>query len=323
MSGEFQKIGLNQIVVGERHRKDLGDIAALAKSIAALGMLQPVVVRRAALENGCPKYRLVAGSRRLAAAGELKWATVPAHVVDNLDDAAAALRAERDENTCRKDFTPSEAVAIGRALEELERPQAAKRKTAGTNQYTEPSGKLPEGSRGDTRDKVAAAVGVSGRTYEKAKVVVQAAEDNPELAPVVEEMDRSKKVDPAYRKVAGKKKPRRVIKMDDGEFQKKVFHQILQERNRLRQRVHDLELGQSLETLRAKIAEAQQKAKELARLELDLAAREAGPPSFPAVVQRWYRDLCRRYHPDRGGSHLEMKVVNEAHESLKKLVGVN
>jgi hypothetical protein len=48
------------------------------------------------------------------------------------------------------------------ALEELERPKAKDRKTSGTNQHTEPSGKLPEGSKGQTRDKVGAAIGMSG-----------------------------------------------------------------------------------------------------------------------------------------------------------------
>ena len=52
---------------------------------------------------------------------------------------------------------------------ELERPKAKARELEGTNQYTEPSGKLPEASTGDTRDKVGKAVGMSGKTYEKAK----------------------------------------------------------------------------------------------------------------------------------------------------------
>jgi len=35
--------------------------------------------------------------------------------------------AERDENACRKDMTPSEKVALGKALEALERPRAEER----------------------------------------------------------------------------------------------------------------------------------------------------------------------------------------------------
>ena len=39
--------------------------------------------------------------------------------------------AEHDENTCRKDFLPSEAVDSGMRLEELERPAAEQRKAEG------------------------------------------------------------------------------------------------------------------------------------------------------------------------------------------------
>ncbi len=60
--------------------------------------------------------RLVAGRRRLEAVRELKWESIEVRIFETLDDALLALRAEQDENTCRKDFTPSEAVRIGKAL---------------------------------------------------------------------------------------------------------------------------------------------------------------------------------------------------------------
>jgi hypothetical protein len=88
---------------------------------------------------------------------------------------AVTLRtAERDENTCRKEFTRAEAVEMGRRLEVLEKPAAHARMMA-----DKPSGNLPEGPPGQTRDKVAEAVGMSGKTYEKAKAVVEAAESEP------------------------------------------------------------------------------------------------------------------------------------------------
>ena len=90
----------------------------------------------------------------MAACKHLEWESVPVRVV-SLDKL---LLAERDENTIRKDFTPSEAVAIGGALEQYERERAKERMTAGTNQHSEPCGKLPQGSTGKTRDKVAAAI---------------------------------------------------------------------------------------------------------------------------------------------------------------------
>lgn len=190
----------DQIVVGQRHRQELGDIASLARSIQELGLLHPLVVNN----DG----HLIAGRRRLEAVRELGWLIVPVHVVYGLSDALKALQAERDENTCRKDFTPSEAVAIGKALEELEKPKAKQRQAQ----------KLKKGnatpvvenchhgeSNGKTRDKVADAVGMSGRTYEKAKKVVDAAEEEPEqFGPVKDEMDKTGKVDPAFQKVKGR-----------------------------------------------------------------------------------------------------------------------
>ncbi len=186
------------IVIGRRYRQDLGNIAELAKSIGAVGLLQPIVVTR--------DLRLLAGYRRLVAVKELHWADVPVRVVDTLDDAVIALRAEHDENILRKAFTPSEKVAIGRALEELEKAEAKKRQKAGGQAGGKGSGNLPETSKGQTRDKVAKAVGYSGRTYDKVKEVVAAGEQQPEeFAEVVAEMDRTGRVDPAFQKVRAKK----------------------------------------------------------------------------------------------------------------------
>jgi ParB family chromosome partitioning protein len=205
----FPTAAVGDIRVGDHHRKDLGNLVDLTKSIRDVGLLHPLVVT--------PELQLVAGRRRLEAVRELGWTTVPVRVVDGLDDALAALRAERDENTCRKDFTVSEAVAIGQALEELERTEAKKRQREGGRSGGKASGNLPEASKGDTRDKVAAAVGMSGRTYDKAKYVVEAAEKEPEKhGDLVQEMNQTGKVDPAHKKLqqrggtrANKKRSRR------------------------------------------------------------------------------------------------------------------
>jgi ParB family chromosome partitioning protein len=134
--------------------------------------------------------------------------------VDGLDELAAKLKAERDENTCRMPFTPSEAVAIGKAIEAAEKPKAAARKSPGVNQHTkaEVSGNLPETSTGQARDIAAAAAGMSGTTYEHAKKVVDAAaapDAKPEVIEAARKMDETGKVDPAYQ-VA------RVARVDSG-----------------------------------------------------------------------------------------------------------
>ncbi len=193
------ELPLDSIIVGERTRKDLGDVQGLAVSIADLGLLHPVVVT--------PEGKLVAGERRLAACKLLGWSRVPVRIVDNLDDAQRLLRAERDENTERKNLSPSEMVAQGKRLEAVEKPRAEEVRLGNLTQN-----ELPEVESyhlGKTRDKVGAAVGVSGKTYQKAAAVVQAAEEDPDtFAPLVERMDRTGKVDGAYKEVIREQKRR-------------------------------------------------------------------------------------------------------------------
>ena len=52
-----------EIQTGERHRHDMGDIDALAASMARIGLLHPIVVT--------PEGLLVCGERRLCAANSL------------------------------------------------------------------------------------------------------------------------------------------------------------------------------------------------------------------------------------------------------------
>jgi ParB-like chromosome segregation protein Spo0J len=181
------KVPIDQIRIAGRYRRNLGDLAPLVSSVQAVGLLQPVVVDS---EN-----RLIAGQRRIEAAKMLGWTEIEAVVAADLNDALRLLVAQRDENTCRKDFTPSEAVALGTDLETEERKAAKVRKhTRGSR-----GGKLPPPK---TRDRVATAVGMRAKTYEKAKAVVAAAQEDPErFGPLVEEMDDTGKVDRAYSKV--------------------------------------------------------------------------------------------------------------------------
>lgn len=173
---------ISDITLGERHRRDLGDLSSLKESIREIGLLHPVVVR--------PDGRLIAGERRLAACKALGWTDIPATEVA-LDDV---LRGELAENTERKDFLPSEIEAIRRAMLPKETQAAAARETLG---------KVSPGSdTGRVRDKIGAYAGVSGRQVEKIATVVKAAEEEPKrFGRLVGEMDRTGKVDRAYREV--------------------------------------------------------------------------------------------------------------------------
>ncbi len=107
-------IPIEKIAIGERVRKDYGEIDTLAESMRRVGQLQPVV-----LGEG---MRLIAGARRIKAAKKLGWEKVSYVIVTKLTDAAGLLVAERDENTCRKPLNGREMVEVGRRLEELEGP---------------------------------------------------------------------------------------------------------------------------------------------------------------------------------------------------------
>lgn len=78
-------------------------------------------------------------------------------------------------NTCREDIKPSEKVTLGKALEELERPNAQERQEASRPKPGEQVGavKFTAPNRGYTRDIVGSAVGMSGVTYQRAKTVAR------------------------------------------------------------------------------------------------------------------------------------------------------
>ena len=66
---------IDDIIVGERHRSDMGDIDGLARSINEVGLLHPVVVR--------PDGLLIAGRRRILACQKLGWTEIPVTILRN------------------------------------------------------------------------------------------------------------------------------------------------------------------------------------------------------------------------------------------------
>ena len=80
---------IQDIKIGERFRKDMGDIAGLARSIKETGLLHPIVV----LSDGT----LVVGARRIAAFEMLGRSDIPATVLN----VESILRGQCDENVQR------------------------------------------------------------------------------------------------------------------------------------------------------------------------------------------------------------------------------
>jgi len=119
--GAAEEGGLLEIPVGaigpnpRQPRVDFEEesLAALARSIREVGVLQPIVVRRR--DTG---YEVVAGERRLRAAKLAGLATIPAITRDT--DDTESLREALIENIHREDLAPLElAAAFQELLEDL------------------------------------------------------------------------------------------------------------------------------------------------------------------------------------------------------------
>ena len=83
------ELNVNDIKIGNRHRKDMGDIEALAKSIEEVGLLQPIGIT--------PDYELVFGERRLRAYRDILGRdTIPARIVPGEVGSPRSNRREFD-----------------------------------------------------------------------------------------------------------------------------------------------------------------------------------------------------------------------------------
>jgi DNA modification methylase len=95
---------ISEITIGNRHRKDLGDLHTLAASIEN-GLLQPIGVS--------PDMVLIWGFRRIVATRDF----LKRHVIlSRIVPVVSIAQGEFDENMLRKDFAPSERVAIVETL---------------------------------------------------------------------------------------------------------------------------------------------------------------------------------------------------------------
>jgi N6-adenosine-specific RNA methylase IME4/ParB-like chromosome segregation protein Spo0J len=192
------RLPIARIKIGTRQRKDPGDLRGLARSVERR-LLHPVVIR--------PDYQLISGFRRIKAFERLGRTEIDVHVVEGLEDTLEALRAEAEENTCRADFTPSEAVAMARAIEEEVKKAARARQRAGKSPDGKAGGRGRKKPPGDStggfqaRDEVAKAVGMGWQKLQHATEIVEAAEDDPAWASFVEDMDRSKNVNGTHRRL--------------------------------------------------------------------------------------------------------------------------
>lgn len=114
MTLTLTEIAVDQLAVHPRNiRLQLGDVDELTASIAAVGLLEPVLVAPVEQPTGrnvvrLKPYMIIAGHRRLAAAHKAGLATVPAIVRADLDTEAKQVEAMLVENLHRADLSPIE-----------------------------------------------------------------------------------------------------------------------------------------------------------------------------------------------------------------------
>ena len=110
-------LNLSQLQAGKyqpRTRMDEGSLYELAESIKSQGVMQPILVRPV----GPDRYEIIAGERRMRAAGLAGLIEVPVLVKDVPDEAAAVMSLL--ENIQREDLNPlEEAQGLKRLTDEF------------------------------------------------------------------------------------------------------------------------------------------------------------------------------------------------------------
>jgi ParB family chromosome partitioning protein len=169
---KIEEVKVNEIKVGNRYRKDMGEISELARNIEDYVLWHPIVITE--------DSTLIIGHRRLEAFKCLGRETIPARRID----IENITMAEFIENEYRKDYTASERVAIIEALEQEFAKKARERKAQAPNQ---PRGvkkcSLGQNFAGETsigraKDEAAKKVGWSREQYRKAKEVVDSEDED-------------------------------------------------------------------------------------------------------------------------------------------------
>jgi 16S rRNA G966 N2-methylase RsmD len=229
-------IRISSIIITDRTRKDFGDINSLAESISSVGLLQPIVIN----ENN----ELVDGQRRIKAYTQLRRTEIPFFRVI----LKQIVLGEFHANSNRKDFTPSERVAISKAVEKylegqsrlVGRPKHSKaavvaattaisddcipnsKNNASANTINNVVKLTTFNSRshpfsfkltGRLKDNVARYLGVSRNTLEKDKKIIEAAEQAPEqFGELRKKVDQGKiSTDKAYNELQKRVKRNQIL----------------------------------------------------------------------------------------------------------------
>src|SRR6476620_4806221 len=107
---KLKHVRIEDIIVEDRYRENLGDIAELAESIKTKGVIQPVTLDS--------NMKLQAGGRRYEASRIAGLLTIPA-IIREFEDEIDSLEIELIENIHRKDFDWSEQCKLVKKINDL------------------------------------------------------------------------------------------------------------------------------------------------------------------------------------------------------------
>lgn len=164
---EITVLPLSSIEVGERYRKDYGDLSDLIHSIKTNGLINPITVNKT--EDG---YTLIAGGRRLEAIKQLKQEEVLVRIFTRPMSELDLRILELAENLQRKEMTWSEQNALQREIHRLQQQKYGEAMAGGLSaelkaQLREDGANLVEGKKdvgpigGWRMEDTAAMLGVS------------------------------------------------------------------------------------------------------------------------------------------------------------------
>lgn len=156
------KLVINDIIVGNRIRKNAVNIKELADDMRENGQITPITVR----VDNAGSYHLVAGFRRMKAMQSIGEEKIEAYVIPE-DDEERLLKMEISENEIREDFTKTERMECIKRIEEIEARKAEARMLKGKANPTENS------PQGETRQIVAEQVGISSNTIAREKKIIE------------------------------------------------------------------------------------------------------------------------------------------------------
>jgi ParB/RepB/Spo0J family partition protein len=180
---------LNESIYGEQEAD-----AGLIESIKNNGIMEPLVIK----EDGT----IMSGHRRWRAAKAIGLVEVPCRVVgysDELEEQEALIEFNR-----QREKTFIQKMKEAEKLKEIESEKARRRQIelAGNrpNTSSDLSATLREGGKGKTSEKLADAIGMKPRTFEKAAKVWEAAKQGNEVAEkLIEKLDKGEKtINAAY-----------------------------------------------------------------------------------------------------------------------------